>query len=536
MRIAFYGAAHEVTGSCTIVFAAGKTIMIDCGMEQGPDLYESIELPVLPSGIDYLLLTHAHIDHSGKIPALVKTGFRGHIYTTSATERLCSIMLLDSAYIQEFEAKWRNKKAARAGEAPYTPLYTSEDVERAMRLFVSCEYDNEYTLCEGVKVSFTDAGHLLGSASISLTVTENGKTETIVFSGDLGNPERPLIRNPAQPKYADYVVIESTYGNRLHGDVPNYASQLASVIQRTLDKGGNLIIPSFAVGRTQELLYILRTIKEDGLVKHHHNFPVYLDSPLAIEATQIYSGNLRNYYDKETLALLDRGIEPISFDGLRLSVTSEDSVKINTDKSPKVIISASGMCEAGRIRHHLKHNLWRQECCVLFVGYQAEATLGRIIVDGADTVKLFGDDVKVSAEIAQIEGMSSHADREMLLSWLNGFDSKPKTVFVNHGADTVCDELAATIESRLQIYATAPYIGAEYDLISGVCVEQGNTQRKKKKIEPPSKKGKNSPAYRQLQSSVRRLASLTDRMNGYANKDLARLASQINSLCDKWER
>ncbi len=536
MRIAFYGAAHEVTGSCTVIFAGGKTIMVDCGMEQGPDLYENIELPVLPSGIDYLLLTHAHIDHSGKIPALVKSGFRGHIYTTSATEKLCSIMLMDSAYIQEFEAKWRNKKAARAGESPYVPMYTAEDVEKAMRLFVSCEYGKEYSLCDGVQISFTDAGHLLGSASISVTVSENGREETIVFSGDLGNHDRPLIKNPDQPRYADYVVIESTYGNRLHGEVPNYVAQLAEVIQRTLDKGGNLVIPSFAVGRTQELLYMLRIIKEEQLIKRHPNFPVYLDSPLAIEATEIYRGNLRDYYDKETLALIDKGIDPIHFDGLRLSVTSEDSVKINADKSPKVIISASGMCEAGRIRHHLKHNLWRDECCVLFVGYQAEGTLGRIIVDGVDTVKLFGDDVKVAAEIARLEGISSHADREMLLEWLDGFDSKPKTVFVNHGADTVCDDFARTIESRLQIYATAPYIGSEYDLISGVCVEKGNTVRKKKVPAQISKKGKNSPAYRQLQSSTRRLASLVDRMQGFANKDLARLASQINSICDKWER
>ncbi len=536
MRIAFYGAAHEVTGSCMVIFANGKTVMVDCGMEQGPDLYENSDMPVLPAEVDYLLLTHAHIDHSGKIPALCKNGFKGHIYATGATERLCKIMLLDSAYIQEFEAKWRNRKARRSGEEPYCPMYTADDAERSMRQFVSCEYDKEYTLCDGVSVSFTDAGHLLGSASVSVTVAENGKTETIVFSGDLGNRDRPLIRNPAQPKRADYVVIESTYGNRLHGDAPNYVGQLTEMIQHTLDRGGNLIIPSFAVGRTQELLYLIRIIKEQQLVKGHPHFPVYVDSPLAVEATQIYSGDLHNYYDKETLELLERGIDPLYFDGLKLSVTSEDSVRINLDKSPKVIISASGMCEAGRIRHHLKHNLWREECCILFVGYQAEGTLGRIITEGVEMVRLFGDSVKVAARIARLEGISSHADREMLLEWLDGFESKPKTVFVNHGSDTACDEFAETIEQRLSIYATAPYNGAEYDLISGVCVAKGNTVKKEKKSQQNVKKSRESAAYRQLQSSGKRLMGLIGNMQGHANKDIAKLASQINSLCDKWER
>ena len=537
MRIAFYGAAHEVTGSCSVIFANGKTIMIDCGMEQGPDIYENSDIPVLPSQVDYLLLTHAHIDHSGKIPALVRGGFKGHIYTTRATESLCKIMLLDSAYIQEFEAKWRNKKAKRAGEEPYTPMYTVEDAERSMRYFVSCDYDKNYQLCDGISVEFTDAGHLLGSACISVTVTENGKTETVVFSGDLGNRNRPLIRNPHQPRHADYVVIESTYGNRTHVNVPDYIGQLTDVIQRTLDRGGNLIIPSFAVGRTQELLYFMRIIKEQQLIKGHKGFHVYVDSPLAVEATQIYSGDLKEYYDKETIELLENGINPILFPDLVLSISSEDSMRINTDKSPKVIISASGMCEAGRIRHHLKHNLWREECTVMFVGYQAEGTLGRSISEGAETVRLFGDNVKINAEIAFLEGISSHADREMLLGWLDGFDSKPKTVFVNHGNDEVCDEFARTVESRLDIYATAPYNGSEYDLISGVCVATGNT----KKIESRprntgGKKGsRESSAFRQLLSSGKRLMGVIESMRGGANKDMAKLASQINSLCDKWE-
>ena len=266
MKIAFYGAAHEVTGSCTVVYANGKTIMVDCGMEQGPDIYENTQLPILPGDIDFVLLTHAHIDHSGKIPALTSAGFTGNIYSTVATQRLCSIMLLDSAHIQEFEAQWRNRKAKRSGRDLYVPLYTTEDATKALEQFVGCDYNKEYTLCDGVKIEFIDAGHLLGSASISLTVTENGREETIVFSGDLGNRSRPLIRDPAQPKKADYIVIESTYGNRLHGERPDYVAQLTRIIQETFDKGGNVIIPSFAIGRTQELLYLLRIIKEQRLI------------------------------------------------------------------------------------------------------------------------------------------------------------------------------------------------------------------------------------------------------------------------------
>ncbi len=534
MRIAFYGAAHEVTGSCTVLYAAGKTIMVDCGLEQGPDIYENGDLPVLPCEIDYLLLTHAHIDHSGKIPALTAGGFKGHIYTTVATEQLCKIMLLDSAYIQEFEAGWRNRKAKRSGENAYTPLYTAADATRAMEQFVSCTYDTEYTLCDGIKVTFTDAGHLLGSASISVTVTEGGKTETVVFSGDLGNRRRPLIKDPGQPKHADYVVVESTYGNRLHGERIDYATQISRILQDTFDRGGNLVIPCFAVGRTQELLYLFRIIKEKGMVHGHNNFPVYVDSPLAVEATEIYSSNLRDFFDAETLSLLDAGINPIRFPGLNLSVTSDESMAINRDAHPKVILSASGMCEAGRIRHHLKHNLWRKECTILFVGYQSEGTLGRTILEGAETVKLFGEEIQINARIEQLDGISSHADREMLLAWLDGFDKKPRTVFVNHGNDTVCDEFAHTVKERLAIDAVAPFIGAKYDLISGICLEEGNTRRILKKPNQQNNR-RESSAYRQLQSAVKRLTLVAESYRQGANKDIAKLASQINSLCDKWD-
>lgn len=533
MKITFCGAAHEVTGSCTLLEACGKTVMVDCGMEQGPDIYENSALPVLPGQVDFLLLTHAHIDHSGKIPELTAGGFSGPIYTTGATAKLCSIMLLDSAHIQEFEAEWRNRKAKRSGSAPYVPLYTAEDVTKAMKQFVSCDYEKEYELCDGIKIKFTDAGHLLGSASISVTVTENGKTETIVFSGDLGNINRPLIKNPDQPDKADYIIIESTYGNRLHGDRPDYVTQLAKIIKETLDRGGNVVIPSFAVGRTQELLYLLRIIKEKGLVEGHENFPVYVDSPLAVEATEIYSGSLREYYDDETVALIDSGINPIKFPGLKLSVTSDDSVRINIDKTPKIILSASGMCEAGRIRHHLKHNLWRKDSTVLFVGYQAEGTLGRAIINGAPSVRLFGETIQVNAHIEKLEGISGHADEKILLSWLSGFKEKPKQIFVNHGNDTVCEEFASTITETLKIPAVAPYNGGSYDLLTGICLNKGNRQR----IEQNGKFNKRDAAvFARLFTAGKRLTSIIEKYRQAANKDIAAFADQITALCNKWDK
>ena len=533
MKIAFYGAAHEVTGSCTVLYANGKTIMIDCGMEQGPDIYENVQLPILPSQIDYLLLTHAHIDHSGKIPALTAGGFRGEVYTTLATKKLCEIMLLDSAHIQEFEAKWRNRKAKRSGAGEYKPLYTCEDVKKALKQFVPCDYDKKYELCKGVKISFTDAGHLLGSASISIEVTEAGNTETIVFSGDLGNCDRPLIRDMGQPDKADYIVIESTYGNRIHGERPDYVAQLTRIIGETFQKGGNVVIPCFAIGRTQELLYLIRTIKEQNLIPAYPDFPVYVDSPLAAEATEIYSSDLYDYFDSETLELLGKGVNPIKFSNLRLSVTSEDSVAINLDKTPKVILSASGMCEAGRIRHHLKHNLWRSDSTVLFVGYQSQGTLGRMIIEGAPTVKLFGEEIKVSANIEQLAGISGHADKEMLVSWINGFTKKPKTVFVNHGDDTVCDEFAQTVTEKTGINAVAPYNAAEYDLISGVCLKVGNKQKIVKKGEV---KFRESTAFSRLFNAAKRLLAVVEKYREAANKDIAKFADQITELSDKWDK
>ena len=533
MKLTFIGAAHEVTGSCTLLEACGKRILIDCGMEQGEDIYENCELPVSPADVDAICLTHAHIDHSGLIPAMAAKGFSGPVYATEAARQLCSIMLLDSAHIQESEAEWRNRKAQRAGEDPYVPLYTAADAMQAISLFHPYDYGHPVEIFEGITICFSDAGHLLGSASILFTITENEETRTVLFSGDLGNIDRPLIRDPEKPPYADYVIIESTYGDRMHGVRPDYVSQLTEILQETLDRGGNLIIPSFAIGRTQEMLYLIRIIKERGLIRGHDDFPVYVDSPLAVEATKIYQNDLFSYYDQETLDLLAQGINPISFPGLKLSITSEESKMINFDPAPKVILSASGMCEAGRIRHHLKHNLWREDSTVLFVGYQAEGTLGRKLINGADSVKLFGEQIQVQCRIASLAGISGHADRDMLLGWLGSITPAPKQVYVNHGDDFICDSFAQTITNKLGIPALAPFSGDSFDLAAGECVAKAKIV----KITSVSDgRRRANQAFDRLLSAAKHLLSVVDACRGLSNKELAKFTDQILALCEKYGR
>lgn len=528
MKLTFLGAAHEVTGSRTLLQAAGRNILIDYGMEQGTDLYENPPLPLAAGAIDCLLLTHAHIDHSGLIPALVAQGFHGPIYATEATAKLCGIMLLDSAHIQESEAQWRNRKAQRSGQEPVTPLYTVADAQAALELFHPCTYGPVYDVLPELQIRFQDAGHLLGSASIEVTVTEQGETQTILFSGDLGNVNRPLIRNPQAPGRADFVVIESTYGDRLHGPAPDYTGQLTELLQDTLDRGGNLVIPAFSVGRTQELLSLIREIKAAGLVRGHDGFPVYVDSPLSVEATNIYSGGMMDYYDDETLRLLAGGIDPLHFPGLRTSITSQDSVNINLDPAPKVILSASGMCEAGRIRHHLKHNLWRPESTILFVGYQSEGTLGRKLLDGAKSVKLFGEEIQVAARIARMEGISGHADQRMLCGWLAAMPEPPKKVFVNHGGDGVTDQFALLIREKLGWDAEAPYNGSCFDLAAMEWLSQGFRTKLKKK---PAR----NPVFDRLYQAGQRLLRLIEQSRGLSNRELGKFADQVNELCKKWE-
>ena len=535
MVLEFIGADREVTGSCHYLTFGDTHILIDCGMEQGADLYVNQEIPVNPSLIDYVFVTHAHIDHSGLLPLIYNHGFRGTIFATKATTDLCNIMLKDSAHIQEFEAEWKNRKARRAGRPEVTPMYNVEDAQNVMQHFTPCDYNSVYEICPGLKVRFVDAGHLLGSSSIEMWVTEENVTKKIVFSGDIGNHNRPLIKDPQYVDSADYVVMESTYGNRLHDTPPDYAVELSKVINATFTRGGNLVIPAFSVGRTQEMLYFIREIKEKGLVKGHGNFPVYIDSPLAIEATRIFKDTDPDCFDADTRALLEKGIDPITFPGLRVTVTSDESRMINADRVPKVILSASGMCEAGRIRHHLKHNLWRPECTILFVGYQAVGTLGRTLLEGATTVKLFGEPIEVQAELCQLTGMSGHADREGLLRWVNSFEQKPKRVFVMHGEDETEDHFVQTLTEQ-GFTACAPYNGAQWAIGAegAVCLQEGMRVR----IEHKANEGQSRAAsvFQRLVSAGKRLLRVIEHNEGGANKDLARFADQINALCDKWDR
>lgn len=531
MRLIFIGADHEVTGSCHVLEVCGRYILVDCGMEQGTDDFETAELPMNIADIDYVLLTHAHIDHSGMLPLLYARGFRGDVIATPATVDLCDIMLKDSAHIQMTEAEWKNRKGQRAGKEPVVPIYDMNDAEGVLEHFVSCDYDKVMDLCEGVKVKFSDAGHLLGSASIEVWINEDGEERKIVFSGDIGNLNRPIIKDPSYINDADYVVMESTYGDRYHNADVDYVSELAGICQRTFDRGGNVVIPAFAVGRTQEMLYYFRKIKEEGLVKGH-SFEVYVDSPLAVEATQIFNENIAECFDEEAMELVRNGINPLRFPGLTLSVTSNDSIAINSDNKPKVIISASGMCEAGRIRHHLKHNLWRKECTVVFVGYQANGTLGRILLEGASEVKLFGEPIEVMAEIVKLEGVSGHADKAGLIKWITSFDNRLKQVFVVHGEDEVSTGFAKCLCDEYGLNASAPYSGAEFDMISGRFVKEGERILKAKK--PVQRKA--NDVFERLLAAGRHLLTVIKHNEGGANKDLAKFADQINSMCDKWDR
>lgn len=531
MRLIFIGADHEVTGSCHVLEVCGRYILVDCGMEQGTDDFETAELPMNIADIDYVLLTHAHIDHSGMLPLLYARGFRGDVIATPATVDLCDIMLKDSAHIQMTEAEWKNRKGQRAGKEPVVPIYDMNDAEGVLEHFVSCDYDKVMDLCEGVKVKFSDAGHLLGSASIEVWINEDGEERKIVFSGDIGNLNRPIIKDPSYINDADYVVMESTYGDRYHNADVDYVSELAGICQRTFDRGGNVVIPAFAVGRTQEMLYYFRKIKEEGLVKGH-SFEVYVDSPLAVEATQIFNENMAECFDEEAMELVRNGINPLRFPGLTLSITSNDSIAINSDNKPKVIISASGMCEAGRIRHHLKHNLWRKECTVVFVGYQANGTLGRMLLEGASEVKLFGETIEVMAEIVKLEGVSGHADKAGLIKWITSFDNRLKQVFVVHGEDEVSTGFAKCLCDEYGLNAVAPYSGAEFDMISGRFVKEGERIPKAKK--PVQRKA--NDVFERLLAAGRRLLTVIKHNEGGANKDLAKFADQINSMCDKWDR
>lgn len=474
MNITFLGAARTVTGSNFLVEAAGKKFLVDCGMYQGKaaqEIENSEDFLYDPKEIDFMLLTHAHIDHSGRIPKLYNEGFRAPIYAHKATVDLCAIMLPDSGHIQETEIEWKNRKRIRAGLEPLPPLYTAEEAENSLEVFKPVQYDEIIDVAENIQVRFNDAGHMLGSSIIEIWVTENGKTEKIVFTGDLGNNDIPLLDSPTMIESADYLVMESTYGSRLHLRNDDKAKMFLEIVSQTLDNGGRVIIPSFAVGRTQEILYEIDKIKDEHKddeefqrrYKQLMETPVFVDSPLAISATEIFKKNI-DLFEDEIQEKIKHGDNPLEFSGLQFTKTADESKALNETYYPSIIISASGMCDIGRIKHHLKHNLWNPASTILFVGYQAPGTLGRSIVDGAEKVKIFGEEISVNARIEYIEGYSGHADQEWLLNFVYSFINKPKHIFLVHGEDESQEVLKELIEANAEIPVTIPSFGERYEV------------------------------------------------------------------------
>ncbi len=466
MRITFLGAAKTVTGSCCHIETDSCSFLVDCGMFQGSSEDEARNhdpFPFNPAELDFVILTHAHIDHSGRIPKLFNDGFKGQIYSTKATAELCAIMLPDSGHIQEFENEWVNRKSECAGLPSFKPLYTVQDAMDCIKLFNSVRYYEELKINDKIRVKFNDAGHILGSSIAEIWVKEGGRESKLVFSGDLGNKNMPILRDPDIIDSADYLFIESTYGNRNHMKVENKIDRFMEIIHTTKEKGGNIIIPSFAVGRTQDIIYELFKQREKygEELKHLLEIPVYVDSPLAVSATRVFRNNL-DCFDEEAREYIENGDNPLDFPGLRFTQSADESKALNDSKETLIIISASGMCEAGRIKHHLKHNLWRKESSVVFVGYQAAGTLGRRLVDGAKKVRIFGEEINVDARIEMIEGFSGHADQSGLMSWLKSFRSKPKKIFIVHGEEESMTEFSELISSEIGISAVIPEYGESF--------------------------------------------------------------------------
>lgn len=468
MKIKFCGAAESVTGSCHLITTEKYKFLLDCGQFQGNRKTEAMNaepFPFDPAEIDFVILSHAHIDHCGRIPLLVKRGFKGHIYCTDATADLVDIMLKDSGYIHEKEAEWQNRKNQRAGRPLVEPLYRINDAVDSLKHITPVLYDQLVAVNDEIKVVFNDAGHILGSAIVEVFVNQNDNISKIVYSGDLGVQDRPILRNPVMIKKADYLIMETTYGDRVHEKNSTSVKDLINIILKTTKRGGNVVIPSFAVGRTQELIYELNKVYEgnDALAKELQDIPVIVDSPMASAATEVFKQNAQ-VYDEETKAFLLSGDHPLDFENLEFTKTSEESMAINMDPKPKIIISASGMCEAGRIRHHLKHNLWNSKSSIVFVGYQAEGTLGRYILDGAEEVKLFGEEIAVKAEIHNLQGFSGHADKNGLMDWLTGFKKAPKQIFLVHGELHSKQNFAETIKKQLGYDSTVVENISEYVL------------------------------------------------------------------------
>lgn len=468
MKIKFCGASTGVTGSCHLLTSGEHKILLDCGQFQGGKAQDALnyeKFPFEPSEIECVVLSHAHIDHCGRLPILTKRGFEGKIYCTDATADLLSVMLKDSAYIHEKETEWKNRKAERAGREQVEPLYTIEDAEKALSLVSPILYDQQIEINSDMKIVFNDAGHILGSAITELWVTEDDKESKIVFSGDLGMEGRPILRDPTYIKKADYVIMETTYGNRIHKELGSGVEKLIEIILNTTRRGGNVVIPSFAVGRTQELIYELNRFYDSNneYRKELDKIFVYIDSPMATTATEIFRRNAQ-VFDEETREYILKGDNPLEFKNLKFTRSSKESQDLNFNKEPKIIISASGMCEAGRIRHHLKHNLWNPKNSIVFVGYQGQGTLGRSLVEGIKMVTLFGEEIQVNAEIHNLEGFSGHADQNGLFAWLAHFEQKPKQIFLVHGEEESKKDFAKLVNEKLSYEPIVVMGNSEFEL------------------------------------------------------------------------
>ncbi|HUW65699.1 MAG TPA: MBL fold metallo-hydrolase [Spirochaetia bacterium] len=514
MLLRFLGAAKTVTGSCYLLSSGPQSILVDCGLFQGPRAlrernYEPF--PVPPASLSHILLTHAHIDHSGRIPYLVKNGFRGRVITTAATADLAGVMLPDSGHVQEMEVEQKNRRGQRAGRERIAPMYTAQDGFASLEYFDRVEYGQDVDLGGGMRARFLDAGHILGSAVLEITVVENGLPARILFSGDLGNAGyHPLLAGPTPVGETDFLVMESTYGDRLHQDKRDPAELLAAVVNEAYARGGPLIIPAFAAERTQDLLYFLHRLWEGGRIPP---LPVYIDSPMAIAATAVFEKH-HECYGIQVQDMLRKGEEPLDFAGVHYARTVEESQALNNLQGPVIIISASGMADAGRVRHHLKHNLWRKEATVLFVGYQAEGTMGRSLMEGAKRVTIFGEEISVGAQIKNLDVFSAHADQKGLLEWARNFRVPPRLTFVVHGEPVAAETLARLLTQELGWPVIVPEWLGEYDLTGQTVVAPGLRQ-----------------AREALDQKIRALEAENDqsKLEGLMKK-LAELAEYVNQI------
>ncbi len=538
MNIKFCGAAKAVTGSCHLVECSHGRFLVDCGMRQGEDKnneYGEDSFPFDPKTINAVLLTHAHIDHSGLLPLLVKQGFNGSILATKATARLCTVMLPDSAKIQESDAKAENRRRIRSGKPEIEPLYTLQDANKALSMFSSVDYDVTAQLMDGVVVCFKDSGHLLGSSSIEVWIKEADRTVKLLFSGDIGRKDRPIIRDPEYVDQADYVIMESTYGDRDHSLFSAEAKrqQFADCLKSAIARGGNIIIPSFAVGRTQELLYYIKSFLDDNSVPGLESIPVYVDSPLAIEATRIYERSVAGFFDEDAQEL-SAGGSAFDFPTLHISQSTDDSKLINVTPGQKIIISSSGMCEAGRIRHHLKHNLYNNNVTVLFPGYQAVGTLGRMLVDGAKTVRMFGETITVRANIEQLTEFSGHAGKSELIEWISALKTKPECVFLVHGEDEALNSLEKALSS-LGFNVTIPALASTYEL--------GRSEIKNVSVQTPELGIPNIRATRrdaviseQLTNIAELIESVKDRHSPDIELKIELMSDELKAFVERWEK